>query len=236
MKTLLKIIALFSISISVFSASPYGVMSEELYIEIGDALRANDFETVDKFIEKGLFHPLMQGPYDYRIISSVGHMGTRRDYNSQEEYERATDLVIERYEYLISRGDNMSVPVEAFEVGNSSLNLLQTSVGINNLRIFKFLYEVYGYKNLTWQTESSIYSNGALAMFKYVFFEKKIRKAPHCSALTVTFDEGKLKNLTGYNRKTGARFKGFFQYWDEAGVPYKHCFTTQGERRLYGLE
>lgn len=236
MKNILKILALLAISLSAFSTSPYGVMSVETYSKVGKALRENDFETVDKYIEKGLFHPLMQGPYDYRIISSVGYTGRRWEYNSQEEYERATDLVIERYEYLISRGDNMSVPVEAFEVGNSSLNLLQTSVGINNLRIFKFLYEVYGYKNLTWGTESDIYSNGALAMFKYVFFEKKIRTAPHCSALTVTFDEGKLKNLTGYNRNTGARFKGFFQYWDEAGIPYKHCFTTQGERRLYGLE
>lgn len=236
MKNLVKIIALISVSLSVFSASPYGVMSVETYSEVGKALRANDFETVDKYIEKGLFHPLMQGPYDVRIIDSVGYMGTRRDYNSQEEYERAQDLVIERYEYLISRGDNMSVPVEVDDVGNSTLNLLQTSVGSNNLRLFKFLYEVYGYKNLTWGTESYIYSNGALAMFKYVFFEKKIRTSPNCSALTVTFDEGKLKNLTGYNRNTGARFKGFFQYWDEAGVPYKHCFTTQNERRLYGLE
>lgn len=202
------------------------VIDKDVYLQSIWAIWDENYDLVDKYIEEGKFHPLWNSPFNVRPIEGVYNLERYpTGYASKQEADEATDRVIRGYRYLISRGDDHSIPVEFGTMSDSSNNMLTSPIGHNNDRIVKFLIEEYGYKKITPFTESSMYANGNLRVFKYLFVESKTLTKIQCEAMWSLEGELSKRFMTGYDENGVKKWKGFMDYWDDLGIPYKHCFS-----------
>lgn len=201
------------------------VMDEDTYLAMIWALKEDNFEKVDQYIAEGRFHPLWNSTSNKRVIGGIYDLSHyTRGYKTRAEADLATDKLIERYRFLISRGDNSSVPIY-FGTANLSGNLLNNLLTHNNDRVLKFLVEEYGYKTISEYGEGNMYENGSLRVFKYLFVDSRLLTKVNCGSLVIQEGDLSKRFMTGYDENGIKKWKGFMDYWDELGIEYKHCYT-----------